>query len=843
MCFFRRKTKQNNDNNTSKIIKESSKQRKERECREFCDQLDIAIGAANSYLAHPDVFVDVTTSDVWINQYSSLRDKLTPEVIKSYKKAVRYVPLWEKNQLFNSVFETLKENIIKHNNDLAERLLPRGYEVIGNVEGRKLDKQQMISVVKPSKNHLIIAGAGTGKTTTVVGKIKYLLNENQYNPEDFLVLSFTNASASEMRDRIHNETGEEIEASTFHKLGLNIINSVEGKTPKIYSSSLTLFIREQLKRLMGTSDYMNNLCKYALYYRNPIREKTEFNTEKEYEDYLQLNAPQTLKGEYVKSYGEMDIANYLYQNGIEYVYEAPYIIDTNTEKYGQYHPDFYLPEEGIFIEYFGINRKGEVADYFQGRDSLSASETYKKGMEWKRKIHSENKTQMIECYAYEKFEDVLLQNLEKKLGEKNVSFKPLSYEVLWQKISEENVGIFEGLIELFNTVINLTKSNNYTIDTLETLVNSGKNKINNARLIRLIKPIFVAYDQVLKDNNEIDFNDMINIATKYVKEGKYVNPYKFVIVDEYQDISKARFNLLKALRESSDFRLFCVGDDWQSIYRFAGSDINYIVDFEKYWGTAEIDRIETTYRFDQSLIDISTIFIIKNNLQLRKCIRGVNETLEFALGIIDGKIESDCISSTINKFDILPQNSSVFLIGRYRFDINPWTDYSSLEIKYDNVYQEVKVKYKNRPDLKIVFMTAHRSKGLQADYVFIINNKDSRTGFPSKIVDAPILEYLLEAEEPYPYAEERRLFYVALTRAKKKVFLLTVMNKESVFAKEIMMAWESELDIHFCPKCGGRIIKRSGQYGEFYGCSNYRSRGCRYIVKEQENKIIGFSRF
>ena len=162
MCFFRKNKEQNIEENTAPINKESKKQRLQRECHEFCDRLDIAIGAANSYLAHSDEFIDVSASDLWINKYVSLRGELTDKVILSYKKTDSYVPLYEKNKLFNSVFETLKEKIIKHNDDLAERMLPKAYDVVGDVEGRKLDKQQMISVVKPSRNHLIIAGAGDG---------------------------------------------------------------------------------------------------------------------------------------------------------------------------------------------------------------------------------------------------------------------------------------------------------------------------------------------------------------------------------------------------------------------------------------------------------------------------------------------------------------------------------------------------------------------------------------------------------------------------------------------------------------------------------------------------------
>nr|MCR4647568.1 UvrD-helicase domain-containing protein [Lachnospiraceae bacterium] len=693
--------------------------------------------------------------------------------------------------------------------------------------------QQMISIVKPSKNTLIIAGAGTGKTTTIVGKIKYLLKKGLYSPEEILVLSFTNASATEMSERINKESGYPIAASTFHKLGLEIIKKVEGKVPKIYSKPVSSFVREQMDSLVRNPVYLNKLCIYALFHRYGIRSESDFSTKEEYQEYLRMNAPVTLNGEHVKSYGEVDIANFLFQNQIRYEYEASYKFDTNDAEYGQYHPDFYLPDYDLYIEYFGINRSGNVADYFGGRDGLTASQTYQEGIDWKRKTHAEMHTSMLECYAYEKFENTLLANLEKKLQEKNVELKPLSSEELWKKISEKNNRIIDGIVELFGTVIALTKSNNYEFNYLEQLAAQHKDSRNNLYILSLIKPIFEAYNDMLTKNNEIDFSDMINKAASYVHDGKYVNPYKYVIVDEYQDISKARFNLLNELRKSSFYELFCVGDDWQSIYRFAGSDINYIVDFEKYWGPTEIGKIETTYRFTNSLIDISSGFIMQNPRQLKKSIRGMSADTGFSLGVISGHTEKLAIQYMLERLDDLPHNSSVFFIGRYSFDADILKENDNLTVWYDNVSSDTIVTYSKRRDLKMKYMTAHRSKGLQADYVFIINNKESKLGFPSKIQDASIMDLLLEKAEVYPFAEERRLFYVALTRAKVKAFLVVADNQESGFAKELMKRYQEQLkkENYTCPKCGGRLVKKKGKYGEFFGCSNYGKNGCGYTRK------------
>lgn len=386
---------------------------------------------------------------------------------------------------------------------------------------------------------------------------------------------------------------------------------------------------------------------------------------------------------------------------------------------------------------------------------------------------------------------------------------------------------------MFETVINLIKSNGYGIEIVRGLNHTGSNKKTNDRLLSLLEPIYHAYCQYLSEKDEIDFNDMINLASDYVRQGRYTNPYKYVIVDEYQDISKARFTLLDCLRKSRDYDLFCVGDDWQSIYRFAGSDIGFILNFSKYWGATEISKIETTYRFSQKLIEISGSFIMQNPLQIQKSIRGKANDYGFPLGEISGYKDKFAVEFMSKRLNDIPKGSSVFFIGRYLFDAKILSDSGLFSCQYNNTSGFVDVKSKVRPDLNIAFMTAHKSKGLQADYVFIVNNKKARMGFPSKIQDAPILDLLLDNCDQYPHSEERRLFYVALTRAKKKACLITVNGQESEFALELRERYGDELkkEQFECPRCGGRLVKRSGPYGEFFGCSNYRTAGCTYKRK------------
>lgn len=805
-------------------------------CNEAYDKADVLTNSIEQALSENAVFLDTDFID---------RVNANREVVLSQIKALPFFvrvanfKLTARKKAIIQIFDGLDEKISAHNDVVADYLIDKARELIGDVEGRTLDNQQMKCIVKPMANHLVIAGAGTGKTTTIVGKIKYLLKSDACKPEDILVLSFTNASASEMSERINKETGAKIAASTFHKLGLNIINSVDGIMPKITSIQLPKFTKDQLTVNMQNSRYLDLLCKYFLSNYKYDTSEFDFKSKQEYDEHLRTNPPVTLKGDKVKSYGEMDIANFLYQNGIAYEYEKEYLYDTRTEDRAQYYPDFYLTDYGYYIEYFGINEKGEVPAYFSAREGKTPSQEYKESMEWKRSLHKEKGTVMLECYAYERSKGELVPMLEQKLRQLGVEFKPVSPDDMWNSISENNSkNVLSAISELIATVIALMKSNEYDIAQLRSLSIKNLKILRNVALIDLIEPVYDAYKAELEKRGEIDFNDMINNAVHMVKEGRYVNPYKYVIVDEYQDISKSRYNLLKALRDSSHYKLFCVGDDWQSIYRFTGSDLDYILNFSKYWGPSEQSKIETTYRFTDSLIDISGTFVMQNPAQIKKNIKGVPSDCGFALEEISGFDEQNAITNMLSRIRELPQNSSVFFIGRYTFDSRLLSDCSQLECKYDVATQMANVVLPDRKDLKMQFLTAHKSKGLQADYVFIINNKDRGMGFPSKIQDDPLVDCLLEGKESFEFAEERRLFYVALTRAKKKAFLITDISNSSIFAIELRKRYGDKLwgEVKkLCPVCGGILVRRNGQYGAFYGCSNYRSQGCTYKLKIEQS--------
>ena len=734
-------------------------------------------------------------------------------------------------QEFVDVYDGLPGKMHKQNDQLAEKKAAGIAKQILPVEGRDLDAQQMRCIAKDVRNHLVLAGAGTGKTTTIIGYIKYLLKEKRSIPEEILVLSFTNASATEMSERLQKEIGMPVEAKTFHKLGLDIITAVEGKKPKVFAADIRQFIRKQLDILIEDKSYLRKLNSYLIFQGAAQKSEFDFSSQEEYGTYLSYNPPVTINGERVKSYGELEIANFLMQNGIAYEYEKEYPVDTRTSEYGQYHPDFYLPEEDLYIEYFGINRNGEVPSWFSGKGEKTAKELYQDGMKWKRQLHKEQGSQLIEVYGYEMLEGILLTCLEKRLLDAGVMLHPLEPEIVWEKIAGGKNQRIDRIAEFFGTVITLTKSNNCTLEDVRKRNEEYKKSRHIDQVLDLVEPVYNKYQKALEEQGGIDFNDMINRAAAYVEDRKYVSPYQYVIVDEYQDISQARYRLLEVMRQTRDYKLFCVGDDWQSIYRFSGSDIGFILNFEKYWGASEISKIETTYRFSQSLIQVSSDFVMKNPEQKRKYLRSAIPDQGFSVEKIAGYTEEYCVKFLLERLKDLPKGSSVLLLGRYRFDIRMMEQCREVTYRYNEAVGRTEVRYSRRPDLQISFMTVHGSKGLQAEYVFLLNNKARGMGFPSQITDDPVLELLLDNCDHYPFAEERRLFYVAITRAKKKVWLVTIQGNESAFAQEIEKEYGDDMKrAQFtCPLCGGRLVRRSGKYGDFLGCSNYKSNGCRYI--------------
>lgn len=792
-----------------------------------------------------------------------------------------YEKIGLKNPDVNSIKEFLNfsnkgENIRStFNQQFVKREKEKYNDFFSDVEGNSLDDQQRHCVITDEDNNLVIAGAGSGKTTTIVGKVKYIINRYKIKPENILLISFTKASAKDLTKRV-NFKG--IEVRTFHGLGNEIIRKVENGKPSIYDTNqFRRHINTIFKNLQENQTYLDHLTNYMIKYMKMEKSSFEFNSQDEYiqfmrdqgfKTYKQKNysniETETINREIVKSIEECQIANFLFFNRINYEYEYPYEHETRDLDYRQYKPDFTIFQNGekVYLEHFGIDRDGNVPPFFANEDITleEAKQKYNQGIEWKRNLHQEYNTSLIETFSYEKFEGTLFENLTSNLDNLGITLDPMSPKEKWNVINEMANEEISALVDLFIQFLGLFKSNNHTIQEITSKVknSSGFDRERNELFLKLFFPIYSEYQQILRKRSEIDFSDMINQAKEYIDSGRFIKNYEYIIVDEFQDISQGRYQLLKSIKNSNPgSKLFCVGDDWQSIYRFTGSDSSLFSQFEKYFGVTSISKIETTYRFKQPIINISSKFIIKNPSQIKKQLRTPFNNSKTDLKIIysktdnnddtrafkksflhyvleklkiatKGKYEIDELSKKLktSEFDAFMstlEQQKYIILGRNNRDFN----------RLDNLRRtssnKIEMTIANRYHFDFEFLTIHKSKGLQADVVFILNCNSGKYGFPNEISDDPIMELLLSHPEQYPNAEERRLFYVALTRAKERTICIANVNHISKFIYELDNNPPEE--IKKCPLCKRGILKlRTGPYGSFYGCSNYNY-GCRYSKK------------
>ncbi len=416
---------------------------------------------------------------------------------------------------------------------------------------------------------------------------------------------------------------------------------------------------------------------------------------------------------------------------------------------------------------------------------------------------------------------------------------------------EENRYI-RKLINLVCRFISNFKVNGYKAEEFNRMYHSTQN-VRSRLFLEICQDCYLEYERWLKENKSIDFEDMINESARIlneVKEMKQKLDFKYIIVDEYQDISKQRFDLTKALSEVTEAKIIAVGDDWQSIYAFSGSDITLFTKFEEKMGYAKMLKIVKTYRNSQEVIDIAGNFIQRNTQQISKqlispkriedpvIIYTYDSTLKerdshrrsganYALSLaVEKAIE------TLLEYKRKENKSpgSILLLGRYAFD----GDHLERSGLFEYINRGFKIKSVKYPNLDITFMTAHSSKGLGYDDVIIVNGKNETYGFPSKIEDDPVLAFVIKGDRSIDYAEERRLFYVAMTRTKNRVFFVAPEQNPSEFLLELKKDyrnvilkgdWNEETvktQKKTCPLCGYPLqLKYKKAYGlRLYMCIN-----------------------
>ena len=382
------------------------------------------------------------------------------------------------------------------------------------------------------------------------------------------------------------------------------------------------------------------------------------------------------------------------------------------------------------------------------------------------------------------------------------------------------------------------------IESKNERVSDPFTKNRNRAFLSVVRPIFERYSDELSARKEIDFSDIINKATQLINSNTYKRRFRYIIVDEFQDISIGRHKLLQAIKSvDNSTRLFCVGDDWQSIYRFTGSDIALFKNFQDYFGIMERSNIETTYRYSSPLLTMSNEFITKNPNQSKKLLRSANDasTTKYFLKYSTNENQDDT-SALIETFNHIlsehraPNRKSVYILGRYSFDIKRIKNEQKL-LRIDSEKGTVQYAYQY-PDgtqctIDATFMTVHKSKGLEADIVIIMNCNAGKHGFPAGLADDQVLNLLLSEADQFENGEERRLFYVAMTRAKEAVYFISDTFRKSKFVLELEV--EQKLNTNLkCPECrtADLVLRKTGvaKNGtpyKFYGCSNYLF-GCTY---------------
>jgi DNA helicase-4 len=838
------------------------------ECGEFIE----SILESDEYIARSDYLNRISEYSADIDFISVLKKSgmLDDYCKRNGLSSVRLAYITE-------VYQNIQKLVDRHNDDFVSNSLINEKDYLDNVlkavdPNIVLDDDQRRVVLTDEDYCLVIAGAGAGKTTTVAAKVKYLVDKKGIDPKQILVVSFTNKAVNELKERIQRDLDIPCPIATFHSTGNAIIhkNTPEEKINIVDQSKLYFVIRDYFRNsIMRNESAVNNLIMFfASYFDAPYEgsdlngffnniAKANFSTMRsDLEDFkrevidTRTKKSVTIQNEVLRSYQEVEIANFLYLNNIDYEYEPIYKYDIEYSR-KPYTPDFiiYQGERIAYLEHFGITESGE-----NDRFSPEEVELYKKAVNDKVKLHKEHGTTLL--YTFSAYNDgkTLLEHLKEKLEINGFELKPRSNkEVMEMLVAGEENRYIRKLISLICRFISNFKVNAYQAEDFNRMYHSTQN-VRSRLFLSICNDCYLEYERWLKENKAVDFEDMINESARLLREVKEMKKkldFKYIIVDEYQDISRQRFDLTKELSEVTDAKIIAVGDDWQSIYAFSGSDITLFTKFEEKMGYAKMLKIVRTYRNSQEVIDIAGNFIQQNKEQINKqLISNKHITDPVLIYTYDStrKKQNDNRKSGSNyemaraieqvlqdliyyKREEGKEPGSILLLGRYGFD----GDQLERTGLFEYINRTNKVKSVKYPKLDITFMTAHSSKGLGYDDVIVINGKNETYGFPSKVEDDPVLSFVIKGDHAIDYAEERRLFYVAMTRTKNRVFFIAPEANPSEFLLEIKQhyknvkllgEWNEEEPVSIakkpCPICGYPMqLKYKKSYGlRLYICSN-----------------------
>lgn len=661
----------------------------------------------------------------------------------------------------------------------------------------QLNDKQKEAVTSESKRLLVLAGAGSGKTKTLLQKIMYLIEEKSTNSNSILGITFTKNASNEMIDRlimnaddsgsykkiISDKSITKVQIDQERVLFAKKFNWINNLTIKTFHSLCYGILREYgvtefdnqfrliadnkqdsdqssnsadettfealnkclIERCKQDREYLLDLKKYVLdYLVDKIHQK---------EDNLKLYPKgkfyTTLNGTKVRSKSEQFISDWLYRHSIPFEYEP-------VVNFGDFSfkPDFYLPSANIYIEHIS-NRSHPT----KGKE-----EQFKKANLTLVKTHEEQTRNSATFNQY--LENAIKNRL------------PTDYQYTQNLSFEEEFNFYKKNIAkfLFDTlkVVDMIKVENLSIESVTKQAKEDQHE-RVREFYRLALPLISDYKAYCTNKSYLDFNDLITKTISLFENNcaikdRFRDQFRYLLVDEFQDVNNLQVDLIRLLLKEES-QLFCVGDDWQSIYGFRGSNVDFIVNFEDHFHNSKIIKLNLNYRSSENIVGASNEVISHNKFQVKKDVQASNKSGS-KVYVHKGITEMENVDFAVNQVKFLKEEKN----------------YSKEDILFlyrrTSMYYEYKKRFKNE-GIKVSAKTIHASKGLEAKAVFIVGLTDGSGGFPDVWLSDRLFQVLKESEHDKLLEEERRLFYVALTRAQNDLYLITEKGNESRFLNEI----------------------------------------------------------
>ncbi len=760
-----------------------------------------------------------------LNKYSPLYKDIETLIGCKELEESQYRDLFQR---FNSAMSDTVGHKATNNENFVESQLSAYSKYFDTVLKYPLDPQQRKAIVSLEDNVLVISSAGSGKTMTTVGKVRYLIDVQRVPANKILLITFTRKAAESLSERLGEK---DLKCRTFHKLALDLIAEATEEKPTITPQDFSVQVYHELFK--ENPKFKRAIADHIINARYTLKDQFEYGSRQEYvEDRMKHGVQAFFKDRdgrpvFCKSDEESRICDFLGSRGVKFSYEEKYEFNTADSEHRQYCPDFSIyfdgpdgKEKRIYLEHFAVNEMGHCPSWFTPEEELN----YLQGIDWKRRLHAQRGTKMLFTTSAGFHKGDVFKKLEEDLQREGVVFDDTTHLSISRELERQE----ESILAMLTSFNFLLKSKGLSLNEVRRQASGNdRDTIDN-----IIAPFVTAYQNRETENDEIDFTDAIIRATELCNNGHRPD-YDYILVDEFQDISLDRYRFLQSLRRDRPLtKLFCVGDDWQSIYRFAGSDMSLFKQFEQYFGYTKKCLMETTYRFGEPAIEQSSKFILANPEQAVKNVRPFRSDAETVLDFLPTADKDDMVKTVKWLIEKIPAEEEILLLGRDNHDVNI---FRNTDVIVKTIKDKLTIEWGDRV---IDYMTVHKSKGLECENVIMINCNGGASGFPSQISDNPVLEYLLSEPDGYAYSEERRVFYVGITRAKKHTWVLYDDENPSPFVREFKSIPEKAADpipeSELCPKCHcGRIrvlrkgVAVNGNPYTVIACSNNKY-GCDF---------------